>query len=365
MQLEPVAVFRDQRPHRGRHLLQQGRQGERLDVQFHLPRFDLRQVKHVVDQRQQMLPGCVDLLEIGHRFPVAALGRVFLQHLAVADDRIERGAQLMAHARQELALRAVRGFGLAPSGEQLRDVVIQRHQAHAATVHDHGHPQHLDLHQAAVLAAPLADHLHRPARQRLLGITHRLGARRLGGDQVVQVLADHLGLAVAVHLLERRVAGDDPVVHVERHDRHRAVEHQLGEVLPLLLGGGEQPRVGDRDGGLRGEQVEQPEVVLAEAPLRIAVHERDRAHQFAAHHERGHHDRVEIHRGVLRRPSGPFEVVGDEQRLARPRDVSHRTFAHGHARPDRVALPHVMTGDDIELLGGRVVDRELPVAHAQ
>ena len=60
---------------------------------------------------EQMLAGRVDLLKVrdairSARSPAAC----FLQHLAVADDGVQRRAQLVAHVGEELALGAVGGL---------------------------------------------------------------------------------------------------------------------------------------------------------------------------------------------------------------------------------------------------------------
>ncbi|MFO1298247.1 MAG: hypothetical protein U1F25_18475 [Rubrivivax sp.] len=75
---------------------------------------DLRQVEHVVDQRQQVLPGDIDLLE-----PLCAAqrGRVVApQQVRQADDRVHRRADLMAHVGQEARLRAAGPLGLVARG---------------------------------------------------------------------------------------------------------------------------------------------------------------------------------------------------------------------------------------------------------
>ena len=59
-----------------------------------------------------MLAGAVDLLEVGHELGLAELLGLLLQHLAVADDRVERRAQLVAHVGEEGALRLVGLYGL-------------------------------------------------------------------------------------------------------------------------------------------------------------------------------------------------------------------------------------------------------------
>jgi hypothetical protein len=82
----------------------QGGQRHRLGRDRNLPAFELGQVEHVVDQRQQMLAGRADLLQA----PPARVGRHLLaivqQQLREAQHGVQRRAQLVAHARQELRL---------------------------------------------------------------------------------------------------------------------------------------------------------------------------------------------------------------------------------------------------------------------
>src|SRR5437899_4238334 len=60
-----------------------------------------------------MLASRVDLLEVVRELLGAEVGGVLLEHLAVADDGVERRAQLVGHVRQELRLVAVGGLELA------------------------------------------------------------------------------------------------------------------------------------------------------------------------------------------------------------------------------------------------------------
>src|SRR6185369_12273542 len=89
----------------------ESRDVECLEVQRHLAGLDLREVEDVVDQAEQMPAGGLDLLQVGDRVLLPHLLRGLLEHLAVADDRVQRRAQLMAHVGEELALRAVRVLG--------------------------------------------------------------------------------------------------------------------------------------------------------------------------------------------------------------------------------------------------------------
>ena len=49
-------------------------------------------------------PALSIFLQVGDEFVLPVIGRLFLQHLAVADDGVERRAQLVAHVGEELRL---------------------------------------------------------------------------------------------------------------------------------------------------------------------------------------------------------------------------------------------------------------------
>ncbi len=71
----------------------------------------LRQIQHIVDQREQMLAGRSDAREILHAAMFAGILGILAQHLAVADDGVERRTQLVTHVCQECALGAAGFFG--------------------------------------------------------------------------------------------------------------------------------------------------------------------------------------------------------------------------------------------------------------
>ncbi len=58
-----------------------------------------------------MLPSAANFIQIGQIVLVAILSGYLMQHLTVADDGVERGAQLMAHVGDESALGVVRLLG--------------------------------------------------------------------------------------------------------------------------------------------------------------------------------------------------------------------------------------------------------------
>jgi hypothetical protein len=84
---------------------------ECFEEQVHAPSFDLREVKHVVDERKEVLARSIDLVEIGDDLVIALVLCILGQHLAVSDDRVHRRSQLVAHVRKEGALCLVCALG--------------------------------------------------------------------------------------------------------------------------------------------------------------------------------------------------------------------------------------------------------------
>ena len=99
-------------------LLEQGLNVYLLDKDIHLPGLDLRQIENVVDQSQQVPAGAFDLLQVADRLFVVPVGGILLQNFAVADDRIERRAQLMRHVGEEARFGAAHRFGLIARGRE-------------------------------------------------------------------------------------------------------------------------------------------------------------------------------------------------------------------------------------------------------
>ena len=64
----------------------------------HLAGFDSRIGKDVVDQPEQVGPRFVDMSEVGNRVVILLFAGFLEQQLAVADDRVQRRSQLVAHA---------------------------------------------------------------------------------------------------------------------------------------------------------------------------------------------------------------------------------------------------------------------------
>src|SRR5262249_41133262 len=81
----------------------------RLEIEFELAFFDLREVQYLVDQAQEVRPPAAFTRCKGScAFSVPKRAALLTNHLGQADDSVERGAQLMAHAGEELRLALAR-----------------------------------------------------------------------------------------------------------------------------------------------------------------------------------------------------------------------------------------------------------------
>ena len=105
---EGVAVGLDLRPgHRQRPVDELG-QVELLLDELHLAALDLVHVEELVDERQQVVRGVRDLPQaVGHALAVV---QVCLGDRGHADDAVHRGADVVAHAGEEVALRFAGGL---------------------------------------------------------------------------------------------------------------------------------------------------------------------------------------------------------------------------------------------------------------
>jgi hypothetical protein len=236
-------------------------------------------------------PGGVDLFQVGHQLADAQVLTLLLEHLAVSDDRVEGGAQLVAHVGQELALglvgdlrRLLRHRQLLGAPRQLRgELAVALHLLAEAV----GVPS-LPLGGEPLLHLPL---LRQPQLLRLpldlLGLAVQVDERRhlrtqdLGHERLEQevdrpdaIPLDNRRLRPVVSGEEndRRVPRPLPVPDEPRrlepvHPRHLHVEQDDGKVLPQQLLEGlrprmrfDHPRPQARKEGFQGKQVLRPVV---------------------------------------------------------------------------------------------------------
>ena len=211
--------------HQRQRLLQGARQRDRHDIQRQASGLDLGDVQHLVDQREQVLAGAQNVTDIG----LLRLGRVHVQQLRKAQDRVERGPQFVAHARQELAFGAAGAFGFLAGGAQgdLRRAAVgdvagdlgKTAQGAGAVVLRRDH--HAGPEPRAVLAAApaffgviavaggLAQRHVRVLRAFLGQVEQR---EMLADDLLLGIALDPLGAVVPTGDMARRVEGEDPVV---------------------------------------------------------------------------------------------------------------------------------------------------------
>src|SRR5262249_18443481 len=80
----------------------------RLEIEFELAGFDLRKVEYLVDEALEMVGRGIHAAQRLQRLFHAKARRVGDHHFGQADDGVERRAQLVAHAGEELGLALAR-----------------------------------------------------------------------------------------------------------------------------------------------------------------------------------------------------------------------------------------------------------------
>src|SRR5439155_21095752 len=90
----------------GLQAVEDGRERGRPRIEREAAGLDARQVEQIDDQLQQVLAAALDRRQPGVR--VCAQAALAAQDLREAEDGVQRRAQLVAHAREEVALGAAR-----------------------------------------------------------------------------------------------------------------------------------------------------------------------------------------------------------------------------------------------------------------
>jgi hypothetical protein len=199
----------------------------RLGLHGELPRLHLGQVQHLVHEPQQVARAVPDAEHLLQLLRVQAAVDPQLQQLGVADHRVQRRAQLVAHGGQEVGLRLAGRLGLGPrhalavqlhrafGGAAPVGDIAQRHQPHALRVPLHLHDAQLRGDRGAagpddVDLAGVAGHggepefrahqpVHRPAEEvRRRGIRETDGSVAIEDDDAVGEMLDDLAEAVLV-----------------------------------------------------------------------------------------------------------------------------------------------------------------------
>ena len=106
---------------------------------------------------EQVPAGGADSQQVGDKILLSELIGLFVEHLAVADDGVERCSQLVAHVGQKIALGTVCCLGLLAGMLQLGDVMIHRVSSNLFPAHDHRDAQKFYIHERSILAATPGD----------------------------------------------------------------------------------------------------------------------------------------------------------------------------------------------------------------
>ena len=265
--LEPESFLGRAEPHQGEDVLDQLTQIEIPWIEDDLPRLDLRVVEDVVEDAEQGLAR-----RLNDREPRALVVResAVADDAKHAEDAVHGGADLVAHGREELALRLVGGLGPFSRPGVIVDLDLQPRvgigELRGALRH-----QHLELALVAPelrfrsLAFPFELTLDQPL---LPEDPHRFG--HLG--ELVAPARVNLDVEVAPgevshdegQGLEPR---DDVALHIEPQDQPRDHEHHDG-----LEEEGDEPRVdrlGRPRGGVLGEPLRLPDQLHDEVAERL------------------------------------------------------------------------------------------------
>ncbi len=121
-------------------------QRERVHLELDLSGLDLGEVEDVVDQREQVVPGRDDVVEVLGLLLVDRADHLVAEHLREADDRVQRRPQLVGHVGQELRLVLARRLELGVEATELvvHPVDVGAQRAELVSV--------LDLHAAREVA---------------------------------------------------------------------------------------------------------------------------------------------------------------------------------------------------------------------
>ncbi len=85
---------------------------ERFRLDLHVASFDLGQVKHVIDQLQQIMTGPMHDIGVANLLLGQVARRVLSQLIAQDENTVERRAQLVRHVGEELGFVPVGGHQL-------------------------------------------------------------------------------------------------------------------------------------------------------------------------------------------------------------------------------------------------------------
>ena len=295
---------------------------ERLGLELELPRLDLGEVEDVVDDGQERVAALADDLRVLALLVVQGRSE---EEPAHPDHGVHRGPDLVAHRRQEGALRLVGRLGLPAGAEEVGDVVVDPDHAHPGAVDDHGHRRDLDVHRGAVLPGAPADRADPFPPERPVDVGADLGAGLRRRDEVLHGVAEGFRLRVTEEPLGPGVPAHDPAAEVDGHDRHRARLDDRVRVLLPALDLPEEPGVVDGQHRLGGEGPHRPHDLRREG-AHLPPEDDQAAEEPVFPDERQREERAQA------LPDQDVAYLGGDE-LALSLDVRDRHGLPDHARP--------------------------------
>ena len=155
------------------------------------------------------------------------------QQAGHADHGVHRRPDLVAHRRQERALRLGRRLGLLARLLELGDVVVDAEEADALALDGQRHEHQLDIDRCAVLPLPARDAVRAAARERLGRDLAALVDCLAAEDEVVDLPPERLLGLVAEERRRGRVPAGHLLVRVHLDHGDRADPDERLEVLLL------------------------------------------------------------------------------------------------------------------------------------
>ncbi len=179
------------------------------ELELHAAGLDLGEVEDVVDQREQMPSGLEHVVDVGELAFVELAEHLLVQHLAEADDRVQRRAQLVRHRGQEVGLVAARRLELAVQPLELvaHPVHLRGEAADLVAVRDVEAPREVacgDLVEALLGAAQRRD--DRPGEKEAEREREQRGFPRPTPIRRLRELANELRLAATSAFARARVS---------------------------------------------------------------------------------------------------------------------------------------------------------------
>src|SRR5262245_53570087 len=393
-----IGVLRRHRLDRLGYVLDCRHEQERFEVKLHSPRLDLGQIEDVVDQGEQVAcraQNAVERLELVLAFEIAG---VLQQHLGDADDGVERRAQLVAHAGEELGLVLARFLELAAL---VLDFVEQPHvldrdrrlvgksryqldllfgewphlgARQCQHTDEHAFTQHRNAERGANAAELLGfreskfwigpdiyDMNTAAFEQGASADTSAFRFDRHGSDPIHEFSGEAAGFSpieYAIYLPgDRGLVGiGKPSGGFDQRLQHRfEIERRAADDLEHVGGGGlllqrfpqlvEQPGVLDGDDHLFGKVAHKLDLLVGERAHLLAVNRDDPDRNMVLEHwhgeQRTHSREIDRRNGqwVAGQIGGTFTQIGQLHRLSGFRGANERNFRAGAEQPS--AAPRV------------------------